>query len=102
MTTTADYDAPRRNTIEDVDTDPLDALRTARTEAQAPDVDLDESDTGESPELHGADLSGEKLTMVVIPKRVDEFTCTSCLLVVHHRSRIASAPGRPPVCTDWA
>ena len=97
MTTTTDYDAPRRSSIEDVDS--LDALTAARAEAQSPAVDLDDSDTGESPELPGADLSGEELTMVVIPKRVDEFTCTSCFLV-HHRSRLASAPGRPPVCTD--
>ena len=101
MTTTTDYDAPRRSSIEDVETDSLDALNTARAEAQSPAVDLDESDTGESLELPGADLSGEELTMVVIPKRVDEFTCTSCFLV-HHPSRLASAPDRPPVCTDCA
>jgi hypothetical protein len=99
MTTTTDYDAPRRSSIEDVQTDSLDALTTARAETQSPVVDLDDSDTGESPELPGADLSGEELTMVVIPKRVDEFTCTACFLV-HHRSRIASAAGQPPVCTD--
>jgi hypothetical protein len=64
-------------------------------------VDLDENDTAESLELPGADLSGEELTMLVIPKRADEFTCTCCFLV-RHRSRIASHPGRPPVCTDCA
>jgi hypothetical protein len=99
MTATTDYDAPRRSTIEDTETDSLDALKTTRAEAQSPAVDLDDSDTAESIELPGADLSGEELTMVVIPKRADEFTCTSCFLV-HHRSRIASAPGQPPVCTD--
>ena len=99
--TTTDYDAPRRNTIEDAETDSLDALKTTRTDAQSPDVDLDETDTGESVELPGADLSGEELTMAVIPKRADEFTCTSCFLV-HHRSRIATHPGQPPVCIDCA
>ena len=68
---------------------------------QSPDVDLDENDTAESLELPGADLSGEELTMLVVPKRADEFTCTCCFLV-QHRSRIASHPGRPPVCTDCA
>ena len=101
MTSATDYDAPRRSTIEDTETDSLDALKTARADTQSPDVDLDENDTAESLELPGADLSGEELTMLVIPKRADEFTCTSCFLV-QHRSRIASHPGRPPVCTDCA
>jgi hypothetical protein len=101
MTTTTDYDAPRRSSIEDVQIESLDALTTTRAEAQSPAVDLDDSDAGESLEPPGADLSGEELTMVVVPKRVDEFTCTSCFLV-HHRSRLASDPGRPPVCTDCA
>ena len=101
MTATTDYDAPRRSSIEDAETESLDAIKTARAEAQSPAVDLDEGDTGESLELPGADLSGEELTMVVIPKRADEFTCTSCFLV-QHRSRLASRPGQPPVCTDCA
>jgi hypothetical protein len=101
MATTTDYDAPRAGGAAETEIDSLDAIRSARAEAQSPAVDLDESDTGESLELPGADLSGEELTMVVIPKRVDEFTCTSCFLV-QHRSRIASAPGRRPMCTDCA
>ena len=101
MTTTTDYDAPRRSSIDEAETDSLDALKTTRADIPSPDVDLDENDTGESPELPGADLSGEELTMVVIPKRADEFTCTSCFLV-HHRSRIVAWPGQPPVCTDCA
>lgn len=100
MAATTDYDAPRRSTIED-DTESLDAIKTTRAEAQSPDVDLDDNDTGESIELPGADLSGEELTMVVIPKQADEFTCTSCFLV-QHRSRLASRAGQPPVCTDCA
>jgi hypothetical protein len=101
MATTTDYDAPRRSTIEDADTESLDAIKTARAEAQSPDVDLDESDAGESIDLPGADLSGEELTMAVIPKQADEFTCTCCFLV-QHRSRLASRPGEPSVCTDCA
>src|SRR3954452_11119014 len=46
-------------------------------------------------ELPAADISGEELTMVVIPKQADEFTCTSCFLV-QYRSRLASHPGEPP------
>ena len=29
-------------------------------------------------ELPGADLSGEELTVTVVPVRADEFTCSSC------------------------
>jgi len=47
----------------------LGALTTARKDAQSPDVDPDEGDTAESVELPGADLSGEELTMPVIPNR---------------------------------
>ena len=101
MATTTDYDAPRRTTIEDADTESLDAIKTKRAEAQSPDVDLDEGDAGESIELPGADLSGEELIMAVIPKQADEFTCTSCFLV-QHRSRLASHQNEPPVCTDCA
>jgi hypothetical protein len=66
-----------------------------------PDVDLDDSDAGESIELPGANLSGEELTLPVIPKQSDEFTSTSCLLV-QHRSRLASRPGEPSVCAGCA
>ena len=74
----------------------MDALTTARKDAQSPDVDLDEGDTAESVEL-----SGEELTMPVIPKQADEFTCVSCFLV-QHRSRIASAAGGQTICIDCA
>ena len=100
LASSTDYDAPRRSTTEDAGPESLDAIKTARAEAQSPNVDLDEADIGEI-ELPGADLSGEELTMPVIPKQADEFTCTSCFLV-QHRSRIASRPGEPPVCADCA
>jgi hypothetical protein len=101
MAATTDYDAPRRSTIEEADTESLDALKSARTDAQSPVVDLDEGETAEGIELPGADLSGEELTMPVIPKRADEFTCTSCFLV-QHRSRIAVGAGDRAVCVDCA
>jgi len=98
VASSTDYDAPRCSTSEDTETESLDAIKTARAEAQSPIVDLDEADIGEI-ELPGADLSGEELTMPVIPKQADEFTCTSCFLV-QHRSRVASRPGEPAVCAD--
>ena len=64
-------------------------------------MDLEEDDTAEGIDLPGADLSGEVLTMPVIPQRADEFTCTSCFLV-QHRSRIAGHSAGRPVCLDCA
>ena len=102
MAVTTDYDAPRRSTLEDVDTETLDALTAAaKTVSRSPDVDLEEDDTAEGIDLPGADLSGEVLTMPVIPRRADEFTCTSCFLV-QHRSRIAGHSAGRPVCLDCA
>ena len=101
MATTTDYDAPRRTTLEEADTESLDTLTAAvKTAAQYP-VDLDERDTAEGIEPPGADLSGEVLTMPVVPQQADEFTCTSCFLV-QHRSRIAAHTAGRPVCIDCA
>ena len=95
-----DYDAPRRSTIEeDAGVDSLEALTAARADAQSPVVDLDEDDPADGMELPGADLSGEVLTMPVIPKQADEFTCSSCFLV-QHRSRIGSVTAGSLVCID--
>ena len=102
MAVTTDYDAPRRSTLQDVDTETLDALTAAATTAaRSPDVDLEEEDTAEGIDPPGADLSGEVLTMPVIPRQADEFTCTSCFLV-QHRSRIAAHSAGRPVCLDCA
>ena len=43
-------------------------------------------------ELAGADLVGEDITVPVIPKRADEFSCSNCFLI-QHVSRLASARG---------
>ena len=102
MTVTTDYDAPRRSILEDVDPESLEALTAAATTAaRSPDVDLEEDDTAEGIDLPGADLSGEVLTMPVVPRQADEFTCTSCFLV-QHRSRIAGHSAGRPVCLDCA
>ena len=64
-----DYDAPRRNESEEPSEDSLEELKARRNEAQSAVVDIDEGDTAESFELPGADLSGEELTVKVIPKQ---------------------------------
>lgn len=97
-----DYDAPRLSGPEDLVEESLDQLKT-RKEPQSPDVDidLDEADVMESFELPGADLSSEELMVKVVPKRSDEFTCTSCFLV-HHRSRLAERAEGRMICRDCA
>ena len=63
--------------------------------------DAEESDVGEPFEVGGADLVGEDITVPVIPKRADEFTCSNCFLI-HHISRLASSKGGQLICTDCA
>ena len=98
---TVDYDAPRVLDTDDAPEDSLGELKTRANEAESAVVDVDESDVAESFELPGADLSGEELSVRVIPKQADEFTCSSCFLV-HHRSRLASEKDGATVCTDCA
>lgn len=101
MAMATDYDAPRRSDSEDVAEDSLEELKSRRKDAQSSSVDVDEADTAESFELPGADLSGEELTVSVIPKQADEFTCSVCFLV-HHRSRLAGDKDGQPICVDCA
>ncbi len=96
-----DYDAPRRTEESEIGEDSLEELKARRAEAQSGSVDVDEADLAESLELPGADLSGEELTVRVLPMQDDEFRCASCFLV-HHRSQLAETRSRQPVCRDCA
>ncbi|RZL79911.1 MAG: DUF4193 domain-containing protein [Rhodococcus sp. (in: high G+C Gram-positive bacteria)] len=96
-----DYDAPRITDPDEPPQDSLDALKPRGNESQSAVVDVEEADTAESFELPGADLSGEEFTVRVIPRKADEFTCTSCFLV-HHRSRLADTTGGQMICLDCA
>jgi len=69
-----DYDAPRVTESDEPDTS-LEQLTASRKDTQSPVVDVEDTDTAESFELPGADLSGEEFTVRVIPKQADEFTC---------------------------
>ncbi len=90
-----DYDRPRVEQNEES----LDILGPGRNTAQAAVADVEESDTAESFELPGADLSGEELTVRVVPRQADEFTCTRCFLV-QHRNRMADPSEN--ICMDCA
>ncbi|MGH3558005.1 DUF4193 domain-containing protein [Mycobacterium sp.] len=97
---TTDYDAPRRTDADNLSEDSLQGLAADRTVASAA-IDIDESESVESFELPGTDLSSEELWVRVIPKRADEFTCSRCFLV-YHRSHLVSEGGGVAVCPDCA
>ena len=94
-----DYDAPRK-TEEDSE-DSIEELKSRRGDATSANVDVDETEMAEGFELPGADLSGEEMSVRVVPRQADEFTCTSCFLV-HHRSQLASEKNGVLLCTDCA
>jgi hypothetical protein len=94
-----DYDAPRK-TEEESPAESLEALQASRGGgAQTAVIDVEDVDTAEGIDLPGADLSGEELTVVVVPEQSDEFTCGSCFLV-RHRSLIALEKNGLKFCKD--
>ena len=90
-----DYDAPR--VVESDADESLDALGPRRDDAATAVLDVD--DGLDSFELPDADLTGVELTVRVLPKQADEFTCSSCFLV-HHRHRLAKQDGDKLICAD--
>jgi len=95
-----DYDSPRK-TDDDLGEDSLQELQARRTDKSSGSIDIDETDLAESLELPGADLSNEELSLRVIPRQADEFTCSRCSLV-HHRSQLASEKNGQQVCRECA
>ncbi|HLR27657.1 MAG TPA: DUF4193 family protein, partial [Ruania sp.] len=43
----------------------------------------------------------EELSVRVVPRQSDEFTCSQCFLV-HHRSQLAYEKNGQPVCSECA
>jgi len=95
-----DYDTPRK-TDDELNEDSLEELKARRADLAASTVDVDETELAENLELPGADLSNEELTVRVVPRQADEFTCSRCFLV-HHRSQLAKEVKGQPVCRDCA
>lgn len=93
-----DYDAPRKSD-EEMSEDSLEELKSRRNDKTSGQVDEDEVEAAEAFELPGADLSHEELTVRVLPKQADEFTCASCFLV-KHRSQLAETRGGLGYCVD--
>lgn len=95
-----DYDAPRK-TDEELAEDSLEELKARRADKASSAVDVDEAELAENLELPGADLSDESLTVRVLPRQADEFTCMKCFLV-HHRSQLDHEGKDGPVCKECA
>jgi hypothetical protein len=95
-----DYDTPRK-TDDELNEDSLEELKARRADLAAATVDVDETELAENLELPGADLSNEELTVRVVPRQADEFTCSRCFLV-HHRSQLAKEVRGRAVCKDCA
>ncbi|WP_264372290.1 DUF4193 domain-containing protein [Georgenia ruanii] len=95
-----DYDAPRKSE-DDGDVDSLEELQARGPVEKWATVDEEDVTAADEFELPGADLSGEELAVVVVPRQADEFVCTHCFLV-HHRSQLASDTAGQLVCMECA
>jgi hypothetical protein len=94
-----DYDAPRVAPESDTD-ESLEELKSRRSsDAATAVIDVDDGDALDSFELPDADLTGEELTVRVVPKQADEFVCSSCFLVQHH-ARLALRKDGKQICSD--
>lgn len=93
-----DYDAPRKSD-EEMNEDSIEELKARRTDKNSGKVDEDETEAAEGFELPGADLSGEELSVRVMPRQDDEFTCSVCFLVCH-RSQLASSARGVLICSE--
>ncbi|GAA4353474.1 DUF4193 domain-containing protein [Angustibacter luteus] len=95
-----DYDAPRK-TDDDLNEDSIEELKARRVDKSSSSVDVDETEQAEGYELPGADLSNEELSVRVLPRQADEFTCSRCFLV-KHRSQLFGETAGQPVCRECA
>ena len=93
-----DYDAPRKT---DDDSESIEALKERVPDKLSGAVGDEDADNPSGFELPGADLSGEELSVRVLPRQADEFTCSRCFLV-HHRSQLASNQAGQMVCRECA
>src|SRR5699024_10752070 len=85
-----DYDAPHRRVEDELETDSLEGLKAAEGENNGMDDDGEIVEPFEPPTV---DLTGEELNVTVVPRREDEFTCSSCLLdcTIKHDEQVNSS-----------
>lgn len=96
-----DYDTPRK-TDEELHEESLEELKAKRAEVQSGKIDIDEEEEAETLELPGADLSGEELSVRVVPKQEDEFTCSRCFLVSHVSNLASGTVETSATCRECA
>jgi hypothetical protein len=95
---TTDYDAPRV-TEADADESLEDLTSRRKNDAATAVIDVDDGDAADSFDLPDTDLTGEELTVRVVPKQANEFVCSSCFLVQHH-SRLALHKDGQQFCAE--
>lgn len=95
------HDAPRvSDTDDDVLVESLEELAAReRRKVDAAVLDADDGDVADWFHLPDADLYGVELTVRVLPKQANEFTCSNCFLV-QHRNRVALQTGDQLICAD--
>ena len=94
----SDYDEVRPEVKESQESS-LEALRTENApDARSAVMDLDEADTVDGVQLPG-DFIAEELIVEVVPRKKDEFVCSSCFLV-HHRSQVAKEKDGHAYCIE--
>lgn len=93
-----DYDAPRTKDSDESADESLEVLATQRRAGTDTAV-IDEDEAVDLFDLPDVDLTGEELTVRVVPKQSNEFTCSSCFLV-QHRNRMALQRGDQQICVD--
>ena len=83
--------------------DDEDSLEDLQSRTRLTGAELDPEDFEDFDESLVIDLDPvlTELEVKVIPQQSDEFTCTSCYLVLH-RSQNVSKAGTPAVCRDCA
>jgi hypothetical protein len=95
-----DYDAPRARNADDIGDESLEDLASrSRSKVDVAVLDVDDGDAVDAIDLPDIDLTGEELTVRVVPKQAYEFTCSSCFLV-QHRNRLALQSGDRMICAD--
>lgn len=92
-----DYDAPRASAGDEIEADSLEGLKAAEAENSSIDEDGDIIDSFQPPTV---DVSGEEISVTVVPRQSNEFTCSSCF-IVQDKKRIAHTdPDGSAVCLD--
>ncbi|AKK06102.1 putative DUF4193 family protein [Corynebacterium mustelae] len=94
-----DYDAPRRRAEDDIETDSLEGLKAAENVSSGID---DDGEIVEPFDLPSVDLTGEELNVTVIPRRSNEFTCSSCYLVQNNSRIDHTEEDGSIICKDCA